>query len=201
MNPALIIFIKNPVAGKVKTRLAATMGNEEALHIYLRLLEHTFSITQHLEEAKYLFYSDFIPNGDVWQDAGYRPLLQSGPDLGLRMQHAFETIFAAGHTKAVIIGSDCINLETAMLEQAFSALDAHDVVIGPANDGGYYLLGMKSLHPLFFRNKEWSTPDVFPQTVQDCQREGLSFLLLPELVDIDTEEDWLLFGARSPTAP
>ena len=108
------------------------------------------------------------------------------------MSDAFSEVFNAGFGQAVIIGSDCLQLQAQVFEDAFAILQYKDLVIGPANDGGYYLLGMKKMHEFIFRNKDWSTDSVLKQTFEDIARHQLSVGLLPELIDIDTEEDWLL---------
>ncbi|HZH95068.1 MAG TPA: TIGR04282 family arsenosugar biosynthesis glycosyltransferase [Flavisolibacter sp.] len=190
MSSAIIIFVRNPEWGKVKTRLAATVGNNKALEIYIQLLEHTLNITKDLAAHKYVFYADAIPDDDLWKEAGYHRLLQSDGDLGTKMRLAFQTLFANGYKNIIIIGSDCIELTPRILENAFGQLETHDVVIGPANDGGYYLLGMKGLHESFFQNKAWSTGEVYTATVADFNSLQLSFYSLPVLIDIDTEEDW-----------
>ncbi|GAC1442036.1 MAG: TIGR04282 family arsenosugar biosynthesis glycosyltransferase [Sediminibacterium sp.] len=190
MKTALIIFVRNPVLGKVKTRLAKVLGEEEALAVYRQLLQHTQSITRELICDRYVFYADFLNETDSWQNAVYRKYLQEGAGLGDRMRHAFETLFKKGYDRVCIIGSDCMNLTVSIVEDAFSMLAHHDAVIGPSSDGGYYLLGMKRLIPALFAGKEWSTDKVFTSTVNDIERLGLTSYLLPVIPDIDTAEDW-----------
>jgi uncharacterized protein len=186
----LMLFVRNPELGKVKTRLAASVGPETALDIYLHLLRHTRDITQHLPCDKVVYYSDKIEQDDLWPNAQYRKKLQqANGDLGNKMEMAFEVAFAEGYTSVVIIGSDCPQLSSEIINQAFEELKTHEVVIGPALDGGYYLLGMKHLHPEFFHNKRWSTEHVFPDTLHDIERLHLSHTLLPYLSDIDRLED------------
>jgi rSAM/selenodomain-associated transferase 1 len=124
-------------------------------------------------------------------------MVQHDGDLGQKMYAAFENVFSRGHTKVLIIGSDCPGLTSADLQLAFEKLSNCDVVIGPANDGGYYLLGLRSLEEAFFINKQWSTESVCAATLEDIQRLGLSCWSLPELVDIDTEADWNLAKAST----
>lgn len=186
---ALLIFVKQPIAGKVKTRLAATVGDEKALQIYRQLLERTRAITQPLTCQKTIFYTPEIVEEDTFNPQFYKKTLQSDGDLGERMQTAFVNSFSQGFSKVCIMGSDCFELNTAILEKAFELLDQHEVVIGPATDGGYYLLGMRKLHPLLFQNKNWSTSSVFPDTVADLKNNNLSFALLPKLTDVDEEKD------------
>ena len=151
---ALIIFIKNPQLGKVKTRLAKTVGDEKALEIYLDLSKITRENCQILSQKTqllrgqstiqpYVFYSDFINTHDDWSSEIFKKAVQSGDDLGDRMSNAFASILK-NHEKACIIGSDCPTLSAAILEAAFEALDNHDFVVGPSTDGGYYLLGMNA---------------------------------------------------------
>lgn len=184
----LIIFVKNPVLGKVKTRLAAGIGNEKALEIYLQLLELTRKIAEKANCTRHVFYSDEIEN-DGWDDDKFNKHVQEGDDLGERMKNAFEKVFALGAKKAVIIGSDCPQLTSEIVVESFRILNENDVVIGPAEDGGYYLLGMKNLHAFLFENKEWSTDSVFKDTVMDVAKNQLNYGRSPQLSDLDTVQD------------
>ncbi len=184
---ALIIFIKNPIEGQVKTRLAKSIGNTAAVAVYKQLLQHTFTITQHLMVDKFVFYGDFINGEDLWPCNIYQKQLQHGTDLGERMKNAFELVFNLGYDKAIIIGSDCYELTTQILEEAFDELLINDAVIGPCNDGGYYLFGMKQLLPEFFENINWSTEEVLPKTVKMLKDLQLQFEMLPMLNDVDDE--------------
>lgn len=190
-NRHLIIFIKNPVLGKVKTRLAAGIGNEKALEVYQQLLEITRNAALKSDCTRNVFYSDEIEN-DAWEEDKFNKFVQEGDSLGDRMKNAFEQIFALGADEAVIIGSDCPQLSSHIIEDAFTLLDTKDVCIGPAKDGGYYLLGMKKPLPFLFENKEWSTDSVFGDTVINLNENQLSFGLLPPLSDVDTVDDLYL---------
>jgi len=190
----LLIFVKNPVLGKVKTRIASTAGNERALAVYQLLLQHTRQVTRRLTCNKWVFYDSFIPLEDAWTHTLYQKHLQSGANLGQRMHNAFATAFARNCRKAVIIGSDCLQLQTQHLLMAFEQLDNADVVIGPATDGGYYLLGMKQLYAPMFENKPWSNSNLLAETLQTIQQLGLRYFMLPALSDVDTWEDWLRCG-------
>ncbi|MDX5443614.1 MAG: TIGR04282 family arsenosugar biosynthesis glycosyltransferase [Hymenobacteraceae bacterium] len=190
----LLIFVRNPELGKVKTRLAKTTGDQKALAVYKLLLEHTQKITQPVSAVKKVWYSDYINRQDIWPNTKFQKQLQPEGDLGCKMEAAFKQAFAGGFSKVMIIGSDCFELTTELLEQAFLALDSHDVVAGPAADGGYYLLGMKQLHLSFFRNKTWSTDLVLQQTLYDAAEQNLNVKLLPVLNDIDTEADLMASG-------
>jgi len=189
MREALIIFSKNPKAGKVKTRLAATIGNEAALTVYHQLLAHTVSIATPLPVDKFVFYSDHVIEQDIWDNSRFFKEAQKGNDLGERMQHAFQSVFQKGYGKIVIIGTDCLELTTEILVDAFSTLQLKDVVIGPAHDGGYYLLGVKELNSTLFENMSWSTDKVQKETMAKCDNLHLEYFLLPMLRDIDKEED------------
>lgn len=189
----LIIFAKNPVLGKVKTRLAATMGEEKALAIYHILLTHTVTITSELKCDKVVFYSDFIDYEDKWDNSFYQKRIQTGQDLGQRMSNAFEWAFNQKYSKVCIIGTDCIEIDPNIIEKAFIQLIENDAVIGPAHDGGYYLLGLKSISPNLFKNKAWSTSVVLSETIKEFQKQKLAYHCTPVLNDIDTEEDWQNF--------
>lgn len=185
----LMVFIRNARIGQVKTRLAATVGDERALEIYIRLLDYTSNVVAVVQADKAIFYSDFIEEVDEFPIPLFQKYLQLGDDLGDKMKNAFVKMFARGYEKVIIIGSDCAELDEVLVEEAFAALNDHDVVIGPAKDGGYYLLGSKKLIPSFFTNKTWSTNNVFLDTILDCKKAGLSYYVLKELNDIDEESD------------
>jgi rSAM/selenodomain-associated transferase 1 len=191
----LIIFIKNPILGKVKTRLAATLGAETALQIYKILCGLTQNVALQTAAQSYVFYSDFIDKTDDWAAPFFIKKLQKNvPDLGERMAAAFELIFKINkktRNKILIIGSDCPDITSSLLTTAYESLDKNDIVIGPAQDGGYYLLGMKTLHHELFSNMEWSVNTVLNQTIERAKKSGLSIHLLPILQDIDTEKDYL----------
>jgi len=190
MTKALIIFIKNPRLGKVKTRLAATLGDKKALVVYEQLLKHTRQICEKVAADRLLFYSSYISEDDDWDGQQFRKFVQVGVDLGERMNRAFEAAFERyGYQKVVIIGSDCADLTADIITTAFQQLEQHDTVIGPANDGGYYLLGMNRLFTAVFEEKYWSTPSVFEDTMADIETAGLTCYMLPELTDIDNQED------------
>jgi rSAM/selenodomain-associated transferase 1 len=187
MKDALIIFVRNPVSGKVKTRLAATMGNEKALAVYRFLLSHTKNITENTSPVKFIYYADFINENDLWN--GYTKKMQQGNDLGERMKNAFETVLELGYKKVCIIGSDCYDLNATIITHAFKSLDLFDTTLGPATDGGYYLLGMQAPIKNIFDNILWSTDKVFTQTEKLIKQQQHSLHLLPALNDVDEEPD------------
>ncbi|MBO0949241.1 TIGR04282 family arsenosugar biosynthesis glycosyltransferase [Fibrella forsythiae] len=184
----LIIFVKNPIPGTVKTRIARTVGAEKATEVYRHLVQYTQQITRSGPWQKAVYYADFINPDDGWN--GYSKFQQVGADLGERMVGAFREQFAAGAEKAVIIGSDCLTITEEHLFTAFAALDDVDAVVGPATDGGYYLLGMKQLLTPLFDNMPWSQPELRLLTEQAILQQGLTFERLQELTDIDEWSDY-----------
>jgi rSAM/selenodomain-associated transferase 1 len=189
---ALIIFIKNKEKGKVKTRLAATVGDDAAMNIYEQLLDITKGVSQKMAATRYVYYSSHIESTDEWNVEHFNKKTQHGVDLGARMRHAFDETLQQ-HDYAVIIGSDCAALQSEILAEAFASLEQHDIVIGPALDGGYYLLGMKKQHNSLFENIEWSTDSVLKYTLAQAKTLNLSVHQLQALSDIDNENDWLRF--------
>jgi uncharacterized protein len=181
--------VRRPVLGQVKTRLAATLGDVAALKVYEWLLQHTWALTQALDCPVYVFYADGIAEDDIWQGPRYHQQLQQGSDLGQRMAHAFDTVFAAGHPKAVIIGSDCYELTAEHVQQALQQLNNCDAVMGPATDGGYYLLGLRQSIPGIFEGIAWSGPTVATATLAILMQGSYKVSLLQPLSDIDEEKD------------
>lgn len=179
----LIILAKNPELGKVKTRLAVGIGHKYALEVYKRLLKHTREVASLLEVKKTVFFTNSDEPKEIWEEFSQK--IQQGLSLGDRMFNAIKN--NDGHS--VIIGTDCIDLTKDVLEDAFKALNKFDVVIGPAEDGGYYLIGMKEPIKALFENKKWSTESVFIDTIEDIKRLGLTHFTLPTLSDIDTLDD------------
>ena len=189
MKEALIIFVRHPEKGKVKTRLAATLGDDAALVIYKKLLHHTLEITQVIKADKFVFYAGPVIETDMWSRVNYFKMQQAEGDLGHRMCAAFKTVFARGYSKVCIVGSDCFELSSHVLSEAFSLLNETDVVVGPAHDGGYYLLAMKQLYSSLFQNKTWSTNSVLKETLKAVSQLNLSLTPLPLLHDVDEVED------------
>ncbi len=185
----LLIFIKNPEPGKVKTRLAKTVGNIKAHQIYLDLLSHTISVAKKVDSVRQVWYSSFIDRDDEIAGSSFQKFVQKGGDLGERMKYAFAQGFKDGYEKVVIIGSDCPVITARIIEDAYLKLNECDVVLGPSEDGGYYLLGMRQLIPGLFSNIDWSSEQVLQQTMVAIQQKKLTWHQLPVLNDIDTEED------------
>lgn len=185
----LFVFARNPELGKVKTRLARTIGDDGALIIYRALLERVAQVTSQVDASKAIYYSEFIDDVDQFDSMNFAKHVQEGDGLGERMKNAFNDAIERGFVKSIIVGSDCYELDPTIIEKAFDELDNHDVVIGPAKDGGYYLLGMKELHPQLFENKNWGTSDVLLDTILDVKELGLSYAMMDTLTDVDSEED------------
>lgn len=184
---ALIIFTRNPELGKCKTRLANSIGDEEALKIYKDLLQHTANVSKKVNAKRFVFYSENIQQNDIWDNSYFKKKLQKGNDLGERMENAFQTLFSKGFKKVIIVGSDLLDLTENIIENAYLKLDVNDAVIGPAEDGGYYLLGMKTRSKKVFKNKDWGTETVYKNTEKDFF--GKSLYVLETLNDIDYLED------------
>lgn len=183
----LLIFTRNPELGKVKTRLAKGVGQENALTIYKKLLQHTHDVVSENNYTKRVGYSVKVRENDIWESSLFEKFQQEGDDLGQRMELAFSDAFSDNYKKVVIIGSDLYDLRPHHLDDAFKALDTHDAVVGPAKDGGYYLLGMRFLISDVFKNKEWGGDTVLSQTLQDLN--SYTVHILEELNDIDFAED------------
>jgi rSAM/selenodomain-associated transferase 1 len=191
VDAGLVVFLRLPDKGKVKTRLAATLGEEAALEIYKKLVSITLGIVTRTGIPAYLFYSDGLPPADE-RDARFSYHIQVDGDLGTRMAAALTSILSL-HNKALIIGSDCPELTPEILQACCSSLNENDIVLGPAGDGGYYLLGCSALHPALFTDIKWSTPSVLDQTIENIKGANLSYCLLEKLHDIDTAEDWIRY--------
>jgi hypothetical protein len=182
-----MIFTRNPELGKGKRRLAATVGDEKALKIYKFLLEYTRTITKNIYGIKQVWYSERVHEIDDWDNLAYEKYEQKGEDLGDRMKYAFEQAFKK-HDSVIIIGSDMYDLSALEIDEAFKKLNYHDAVIGPAQDGGYYLLGFKNQIPKgVFENKEWGTSTVLEKTLKDL--EPINYATLDVRNDVDTEAD------------
>jgi rSAM/selenodomain-associated transferase 1 len=184
----VLVFQKNAVVGKVKTRLAAGMGELRALEIYGHLIQLTYSALEDVPVSIWTYFSDFIP--EVVTAPTKKSFVQEGQDLGERMANAFARSFELGMDKVVLIGTDCPTLLSQHLNEAFEALTHSDLVLGPATDGGYYLIGMTRRADYLFEGITWSTSQVLSDTMNVASQHGLTTTLLQELADIDTQEDW-----------
>ena len=186
----LIIFVKNPIEGFVKSRLAASIGDFPALLIYRELLTKARKLAISTPFNKAVYYSNFIDEKDIWENDIFQKFLQREEGVGNRMKNAFADSFLNGFEKVVLTGSDIIGLTPGIIEKAFTDLDKSDVVLGPAKDGGYYLVGLNKLHVELFQDIEWSTQKVLSQTIDKVQSLKLSHSILPELSDLDRIGDF-----------
>jgi rSAM/selenodomain-associated transferase 1 len=193
-DTAIIVFTRFPVEGKVKTRLAKNMGNKFAVSFYKECAEHTFKELLKVEELGselFLFCSEEKEIEQVmeWAGSNFNYYSQQGSDLGIKMYNAFTTVFKKGYKKAIIVGTDTPDVSMNIVKNAISVLDKYSVVIGPANDGGYYLLGYKSKLMDLFSGIEWSTDTVFDNTIEKLNNSKMNYFVLDELTDIDTLKD------------
>jgi rSAM/selenodomain-associated transferase 1 len=189
---ALIVVAKEPLPGRSKTRLSPPLSPELAAEFYRCLLLDTLALVQRLEavdrsvaytpESSRAVFRALAPNG-------FRLLPQRGANLGERLARALGEHFDLGYRRVAIMNSDGPTLPLACLQEAFRALDDADITLGIGHDGGYYLIGMKHLHPELFEGIDWSTERVIPQTLAICRRIGLRVHELPEWYDVDVEED------------
>ena len=189
----IIIFQKNAELGKVKTRLAATIGDQAALEAYQQLVKYTHKVASQTTADKMLFFTDYLEEDLSKYPSHYRFELQSGEDLGDKMKNAFKQLINEKYDRLVIIGTDCAEITSELISEAFEVLKNHEVVIGPAHDGGYYLLGMRRFIPDLFDGIPWSTEQVASLTIEYLENNKVSYGLLPTLSDVDFEEDWIKF--------
>ena len=193
-DTAIIVFTRFPVEGKVKTRLAKNMGNKFAVSFFRVCAEHIFRQLLKVKETGpelFLFCSEENEIEQVmkWAGNNFKYYSQQGSDLGIKMFNAFNTVFKKGYKKVIIIGTDSPDVSMNIIQSAISALDNFSVVIGPANDGGYYLLGFKSKLIDLFSGIEWSTNSVLDNTIEKLKDSKVNYFMLDELTDIDTLED------------
>lgn len=193
LTHALIVFARVPADGQVKTRLAAAIGTTAATAAYRRLAELVIAAVQRSES--YSLSIAYTPaDGERAMRAwlGESPALrpQARGDLGARMASAIGEAIEAGATRVVVIGTDCPAVTARVVEEAFTRLDGADLVIGPASDGGYYLIGMSRLHIALFTEVPWSSPRTLPITLERARALQLTVAMLDERRDIDTVDDW-----------
>jgi rSAM/selenodomain-associated transferase 1 len=189
----ILLFIKAPVRGQVKSRLAAAIGDEAALELYKSFI---LDIIDAVKKTGYPFRICYYPpdSGKAvasWLGVRYRFMPQHGNDLGERMENAFIRCFSEGFERAILIGSDLPDLAPAVLREAISSLAENDVVIGPASDGGYYLIGFhkRTFLPGMFHGITWSVGTVFQETMTILQNSALTVHQAPKWNDVDTVED------------
>lgn len=204
MKQGLIVFAKEPAAGRVKTRLAAAVGNQVAADLYETMLLDVLELSGKLSGVETVVYWDCTEEAlpRLGERFGCRSRRQVQGDLGARMQAAFAGMFASGHDLCCIIGSDAPDLPPPYVTEAYKLLAAKraDVVFGPSRDGGYYLLGLRQPRPGLFANISWSSAHVLEQSLAAADESGLTAALLPEWQDIDTVEDLQAYRERNRPA-
>lgn len=193
---AIVVYVKFPVPGKVKTRLAKDVGPEKAAQLYSAMIERVANFTlSPLPRTQFeiLFHCDPIRTADEYKAHfarhGVGIEMQEGEDLGARLNHSISDVLTR-FARVLTIGSDCLEITPALVEEAARSLEqGNDVVLGPATDGGYYLVGMQRPQPELFQGIEWSTDSVLRATIAKCKQLNLKVHLLAELSDIDTVKD------------
>jgi uncharacterized protein len=198
MLEKLIVFTRYPIPGKVKTRLIPALGATGAADLHRQMTELTIDRLSILQQQRQIAGSIYFDGGDVsamqnWLGADLDYRLQGDGDLGARMALAIDESFHTGCDRVVVIGTDCPQLTPEILTMAFDRLTDFDLVLGPAADGGYYLIGMNYLYPTLFVNIDWGTSNVFGQTIEIVEKLNLSVAYLPILNDVDLPEDLPLF--------
>jgi rSAM/selenodomain-associated transferase 1 len=200
---AVIVFARYPRQGRVKTRLSNTLTSEFATGFYKLMAEHSFDICLSLPQEEHdlhFFYDNVNDLESVknWVDNRFSLHLQVGMNLGDKMKDAFRVIFKNRYEKVIIIGTDCPEITVNLLLKSFEELSYKNIAAGPSIDGGYYLLGMDKFYPFLFDEIEWSSNTVFAETIKRVTENKLSMFILPELIDIDTEEDLKKWLSKSP---
>ncbi len=191
MNPPkrlLIILARNPLKGRVKTRLARDIGDEQALKAYRILLKHTIRTAVQSCVDTALFHSEPSPPPAEFIPQGSKTYCQEGKDLGERINNAFITGFTQGYQHIVLIGSDCLDIRPYHVQRSFALLDTYDAVLGPSLDGGFYLVGLKTPVPELFLHRTWSHEKVLDETITRLEALNLHFTLIDKLTDIDTAD-------------
>jgi uncharacterized protein len=185
----LIMFVKNTIPGKVKTRLVSDLGPDRTLDVYIKMLEHIRKVTGRLPFNKAVFYSDHIEADDIFNSDEYDKFLQDGTTNVEKLKNAFSNSFLSGYKRVVIICSDCFELSHSHVVDAFESLRDVDAVLGPTTDGGVYLLGMRKMLPVIFENDSPDPDNLFLDTMLVLKKNNISFQLLETLNDKDTYED------------
>jgi len=190
-DPRIIIFVKAPRPGFVKTRLADAIGPRNACDAYCKLVNTLLDSLADLPHVELRFTPDDAESEiSQWLYEAWTAVPQGGGDLGERMQRAI----TEAQCPVILIGSDCPSIKLTDISDAREALDKHDVVLGPAVDGGYWLIGLQVACPALFNGIQWSTDNVLKETLDGSEKAGLSVHLLRELADVDTVEDWAAFN-------
>jgi rSAM/selenodomain-associated transferase 1 len=190
----LIIFARYPTPGQVKTRLIPRLGAEGAARLYRQMAEQTLQNALRLASRRCLAIGVWYTGGEAdamaaWLGPQVAYHRQPGGDLGQRLKAAFAGAFAQGPGAVVAIGTDCPDLDAALLAEAFDHLEHHPLVLGPAQDGGYYLIGLRAPQPQLFQGIPWSSAAVLATTVERAHQLGLMPAYLATLRDVDRPED------------
>ena len=190
----LIIFTRYPEPGKAKTRLAHALGDQGAADMHKKLTEQTLAKIRQLQDMRTVEVLIYFAGGDLqhmeeWLGAGFIYQPQESGDLGKRLAGACSDAFRRGYRRVVIIGSDCPDLTATHIGQAFEALYDKDLVLGPATDGGYYLIGMNRENRSLFTQIPWGTETVMESTLKAGAKLGLAIKTLETLSDVDRPED------------
>ena len=190
----LILFTRYPEAGKTKTRLIPALGAQGAADLQKRMTEHVvaqikifLAVEDVAAEIHYAGGNDLLLQD--WLTTALPCLSQGGGSLGERLELAFSAAFASGAGRVVIVGSDCPGLNPANFAEAFAALASHDLVLGPATDGGYYLIGLTAQQPSLFTEISWGGSEVFETTRAKASSLQLTTHILEQLADVDRPED------------
>ena len=196
----IVVFVRAPLLGQVKTRLASEIGPARALEIYRALTEHVLTVVRSTGAQVFVAHAPAdagaVMRAWLGDNVGYEP--QADGDLGVRMADAFASRVADRADRVVIVGSDCPTITGETIATALAALDGADVVFGPALDGGYYLVAARALHSALFRDVPWSSPRTLEVSLTRAREAGLRVALLTPMRDIDTADDWRAQGERLP---
>lgn len=200
-DSCILLFTKCPVNRQVKTRLAAHIGQQAARRLYEVFVLDTLALLEAMNVPLRICFDPLGAEEQIkqWLGGKYSYVAQTGEDLGQRMKNAFVHSFEEGFNKVILIGSDIPDVPREYLSSALKALEAHDVVVGPSSDGGYYLIGFAKMSflPVAFDDISWSTPAVCKQTTETLTRHKLNVFLLPEWHDLDTPSDLEMLIARN----
>jgi len=196
---ALIIFIKTPIPGKVKTRLAAATGDKLAAKLYKAFIMDTIKTCNNIHSSKYIFFDGDYPDNFIRIPENYTIIEQSDGNIGNRMYNALLGVSSFGHSKIILIGSDIPDLPEKYINEAYILLDQNDAVIGPSNDGGYYLIGLKNnvIQNYLFTDIHWSSDKVMSETIQKLNHSGKKFSLIKSCSDIDNISDLRAYYSRN----
>ncbi len=191
-NNAVIVFLKAPEKGRIKTRLSKVLDESFVIELYKGFIRDTLLVLPSIAD-KFIYFLPSEKKDEVisWLGNGYQYAVQTGQDLGEKMSNAFKDGFSKGYDRLVLIGTDIPEISKSHLHQAFDALETKDAVIGPASDGGYYLIGFnkESFSEKIFHGIHWSTTNVFGETLKAMVEMNLQYEQVLELNDVDTPED------------